>query len=101
MDKYRVLLILVVYYIVLTVTTFVFTAAPIDMYAPSMTGGGGMLEASSGWSLLSTFLLSVFLPIPYMSEAVRAILTFPFWALLIYFLYLNIPTIAGSGSPNP
>jgi len=89
-DKYQVLMLLIVYYIVLAITTAVFQNTELVI----MSGTGG-------WDILNVILGSLVLNIPSVPVIVKALICLPFYALLGYFIYLNLPKIAGSGSPQP
>lgn len=91
MDKYRVLGLLIIYYLVLSITTAVFSSGTLNLVG----------QQSGAWSTIKVLFGGLVLDIPMVPMEVRALIASPFWMLLIYFIYLNTPKIAGSGSPEP
>jgi len=100
MDKYQVLLILIVWYIVAVCTTAVFQPGNYEL----MQGRG---EPMNFWDAGGTFIKLLFeglffgLFIPGCPLMLTAILTLPFWCLLIYFIYLNVPSLPTIQKPQP
>jgi len=80
-SKYQVLFLLIVYYIVLVITTAVFSTGVFNV----MTDQGGI------WDAVNIIFGSLILNIPLIPVLLRAIISAPFWILLGYFIYLNIP----------
>jgi hypothetical protein len=60
------------------------------------TGGGDAL-----WAFINIFWNGLWVNIPLLPVVIRAIIGLPFWALLFYFIYLNIPKTALGGTPEP
>ena len=92
MDKYQVLFLLIAYYLTLTITTAVFASGTLDIMTE---------QSNTAWEVLNLIFGGLVLNIPLVPAGIRAVVSAPFWIVLGYFIYLNIPKIAGSGSPQP
>jgi len=102
MDKYGVLLLIIVYAIALGITGVLFY--PDTTGAQTTTLGVGTNTYSQGqdYSLAYKFLLGALgVYIPGVPAIVNAMLTVPYILLVVYFIYLNLPKILGSGTPEP
>jgi hypothetical protein len=97
MDKYQVLLTLIIYFIITGITAVIFNVGNFDV--PDQPGS---IAGFDTWSVLTTFVIGGLLcSISGLPGIIQAIIALPFWCLLMYFIYLNIPKVAGSGSPPP
>ena len=92
MDKYQVLLTLVVWYICCGVATAVFQPGT---YAFGDVGAvpSGNPDTAATWTLVSFFIGGLWFGfnVPECPPILSLVLTMPFYLLLIYFIYLNIP----------
>jgi hypothetical protein len=96
-DKYDVLIFLIVYYIVIVITTAVFQGAQTIISPGSQATGG----ADALWSFIKIFWNGLWVNIPLLPVVVRANIGLTFWALLFYFIYLNLPNNQLVSSPEP
>lgn len=94
MEKYQVLMTLVIWYICCGVTTAMFQPGT---YAMQETGIVPGVNPDSGnmWALVSFFIGGLWFGfnVPDCPPVLTLIITIPFYILLIYFIYLNLPTV--------
>jgi len=97
MDKYQVLLILIVYFIIVGVTSTVFGLGNFSVPdQPTSTTG------FDTWSVVISFIGGgLFCTIPGLAGEIRFIVALPFWLMLMYFIYLNLPKTAIGSTPQP
>jgi len=104
MDKYSVLVFIIIYAVALSVTNAVFYLSTTDSLMGVDTSTFSNIDHNNldAWSLVWVILPAFFgivtIPVPLIIYIFIAV---PYLILLLYFVYLNIPKVAGSGSPQP
>jgi len=102
MDKYGVLAFIIVYAISLGITGVLFY--PDSLGASGTVIGVGTQSYNQGndFSNAYKFLLGALgMNFPGVPAWVNGILLIPYIILVVYFIYLNLPKLVGSGTPPP
>lgn len=102
MEKYQVLMILVIWYIACGVTTAIFQPGTYAMQETGVVPGMNP-DRDNTWSLVSFFIGGLWFGfnVPDCPPVLTLILTIPFYILLVYFIYLNLPKTVIGGTPEP
>jgi hypothetical protein len=61
----------------------------------------GTFEEQGALHWIKMFLSAFVVNIPGMPTILRIFFLLPFYSLAIYFFYLSLPTVFGSGTPPP
>lgn len=98
-NKYGVLTVLVIWYLVITITSALFIGASDDFFSPRSPED---MEENRGIDTLKVLTGVLYgTPIPAIPGWFRFFLSFPFYMLAIYFIYLNLPKNPILSSPDP
>lgn len=89
MDKYQTMLALILYYLAVMFTSAFFQPGTQNIITK---------EAVNGWDILNLFLGGLYLNVPGVPLLLAVIISLPFWCLLAYFIWLNLPTITVLGN---
>jgi hypothetical protein len=102
MDKYSVLLLIIVYAIALGITGCLFYPDEYGLQTSVLGVHTTTFTPGQSYSYAYKFLLGALgVMLPGVPAFVNAILFVPYIILVVYFIYLNLPKVAGSGSPPP
>lgn len=104
MTKYNVLFLIIVYSLAMSITALIFNW-DVHIIMPGQTSLSMELDVggiSAAWGVLRTVFAGLtpagFIGVPLI---VGWFMVLPNYVMILYFLYVNMPKIGGSGSPEP
>ena len=102
MDKYGVLLFIIVYAIALGITGVLFYPDTIGATDTVLGVGTQSYNQGNDFGSAYKFLMGALgMTIPGVPAFVNALLFIPYLLVIVYFIYLNLPKVMGSGTPPP
>jgi hypothetical protein len=106
MEKYGILLLIIIYAIALGITGVLFYPDEIEMKTTTFgIGDDTFTERDTVWQQLSAsskFMSGMLgMTFPGIPAEVNAVLFIPYIILIVYFIYLNLPKTAIGGTPEP